>query len=48
MDWNGAALTLIPLLCKGLLEAAWNTWGWEAAGSGDVVGVWSALKVIEA
>lgn len=48
MDWNGAALTLIPLLCKGLLDPAWNTCGWDAVGSDDDDGVWSAFSDIEA
>lgn len=49
MDWNGAALTLIPLLCKGLLDPAWNTCGCDAAGSDDDDdGVWSAFSDIEA
>lgn len=29
MDWNGAALTLIPLLW-GALETGWKTCVWEA------------------
>jgi len=48
MDWNGAALTLIPLLCKGLLDPAWKTCGWDAVGSDDDDGVWSAFSDIEA
>lgn len=48
MDWNGAALTLIPLLCNGLLDPAWKTWGWDAGGSDDDDGVWSAFSDIEA
>ena len=48
MDWNGAAFTLIPLLCKGLLVPAWNTWGWEAAGRDDDAVVWSVFKEIAA
>lgn len=31
MDWNGAALTLMPPLCRGL-EPDWNACVWEAGG----------------
>lgn len=32
MDWNGAALTLMPL-CRGL-ETDWKAWGWDDGAGG--------------
>jgi len=46
MDWNGAALTLMPLLCTGL-DPGWITWVWEAGGSA-VDGGGCSVKGMEA
>lgn len=46
MDWNGAALTLMPPLCKGL-EPVWNACVSEAGG-GAVDGGGCSVMGIEA
>lgn len=43
MDWNGAALTLMPLLW-GLLETGWKTVVWAAGGRAVEGGGWSDDK----